>query len=78
MNFVEKIAPKDNQGEIIEFPDMVSAFETWRDMRKSAQPSRAKDLASRSITRSNTAVEKPQERITFDNMDSFLDKLLKK
>lgn len=79
MKFVEKIAPKDSNGEIIDFPDMNSAFETFQEMRKtSPQSSVAKDLASRSMVRSGQASAKPQERITFDNMDSIIERMFKK
>lgn len=78
MNFVEKIAPKNAQGEISEFPDMLSAFETWRDMRKTAPSNRAKDLASRSITRPNGTVPIQQEKVTFDNLDSIFERMFKK
>ena len=79
MNFIEKIAPKNSDGEIIEFPDMISAYETFKELKQSVKtPNRAKELASRSMGRSNDTVEKPQERITFDNMDSFIEKMFKK
>jgi hypothetical protein len=78
MKFVEKIAPKDRNGEITEFPDMNAAFETFQSTRQVAQPSRAKDLAARGVARSGEVSSKPQERVTFDNMDSFFDKLLGK
>lgn len=76
MKFVEKIAPKDRNGDIIDYPDMNSAFETFQEMRKTApDSSRAKSLASRSQVRSSDTIIKPQERATFDNADSFIDKL---
>lgn len=79
MTFVEKIAPKNAQGEIVEYPDMTSAFETFKEMRKTAPSSaRAKDLSSRSMARSSNTIEKPQERITFDNIDDVFAKLLNK
>lgn len=78
LNFVEKIAPKDEYGEIIDFPDMISAYETFSEMKKSSpDKSRAKELASRSMARSGDSQPKPQERITFDNIDSFLERLKK-
>jgi hypothetical protein len=77
IKFVEKIAPKNSKGEIIDYPDMNSAFETFQETRKSAPMStRAKDLASRSISKSSEVSSKPQERITFDDMDNILGRLL--
>lgn len=76
MNFVEKIAPKNAQGEITEFPDMLSTFETFQEMRQSTkQPNRAKELASRGMNRSNDTLPKVEERITFDNIPTFLERL---
>lgn len=73
MNFVEKIAPKNSRGEIIDYPDMNYAFETFQESRKTAPTAnRAKELATRSMTRSGTAAPKPQERITFENLDEIL------
>lgn len=77
LNFVEKIAPKNAQGEIVAYPDMLSAYETWNETKARPQPSRAKDLASRSMSRSGDAVAKPTERITFDNIDSFIEQAIK-
>lgn len=78
LNFVEKIAPKNGQGEIVAYPDMLSAYETWNETKTKSQPSRAKDLASRSMSRSGDTTVKPQERITFDNIDSFIEQAIKK
>lgn len=78
MTFVEKIAPKDEHGEIKEFPDMLSAYETFQDMRKTERPNRAKDLASRGVQRSGDTVPKPDKPVTFDNFDYFKEKLFGK
>lgn len=57
VSFIEKIAPKDADGDIVEYPDMQSAWETFSEMKKySSTPSRAKELASRSMSRSSEAV----------------------
>lgn len=78
MKFVEKLAPKDRNGEITEFPDMNAAFETFQSTRQAAPSTRAKDLAARGVARSGEVSSKPQERVTFDNMDGFFDRLLGK
>jgi hypothetical protein len=76
MKFVEKIAPKNSRGEVIDYPDMNSAFETWQETKKtSTQPNRAKELASRSMARSGEAIP-TTERMSFDNVDSIMDKIL--
>lgn len=81
VTFVEKIAPKDRNGDIVDYPDMISAFETFTDMKKAtAQPSRAKELASRSMQRSaETSSEPniPRSRTPFASSDEFIASLSK-
>lgn len=76
VTFVEKIAPKDRNGDIIDYPDMQSAWETFSEIKK-ANPavSRAKELAGRGMSRSaeTTGVEKP--RATWEAADAFIDSL---
>jgi len=69
VSFVEKIAPKRN-GQIIDYPDMNSAWETFQDLKKSnPQPNRAKDLASRGMARSSgTEQVKDLKGLNFDNI----------
>lgn len=77
VTFVEKIAPKDREGNIQDYPDMNSAWETFSEMRKAnQQPSRAKEIASRGMTRSaETDTTTPTRRVTFDDAHDFLDSL---
>lgn len=74
VTFVEKIAPKDRNGDIIDYPDMTSAFETFQEIKRATTgPSRAKELASRGMARSSEAVSQgPQKRITFDDFDNLI------
>ncbi len=69
VSFVEKIAPKQ-YGEIVAFPDMQSAWETFSEMKKTTgTTSRAKDLASRSMARSSgTEVKADTKGLGFDNI----------
>lgn len=56
IEYVRKIAPKNEEGEISGFPDLVSAFEEFQERAKRSAPaSRAKELASRGMTRSTDA-----------------------
>jgi len=75
--FVEKIAPKDRNGDIVDYPDMNSAWETFSDIKKStAQPNRAKDLASRGMRNSaETTSSVPQGRSTFAEAERFIENL---
>lgn len=77
LKYVEKIAPKDEDGEIVYLPDMRSTFETFQELRKKASTNeRAKDLASRGTTRSGDVTNTPSQRITFDNIDELLKQQL--
>ena len=80
VSFVEKIAPKDENGEVREYPDFNSAWETFSEMKKStAQPNRAKDLASRSMRQSVETKEQvatPTRSSTpFGNSEAFIESL---
>lgn len=77
--FAIKIAPKDLNGDIVDYPDMQSAWETFSELKKStATPSRAKELASRSMGRSGGSEQAPQQRSnrsSFESTDNFLESL---
>lgn len=76
VSFVERIAPKDRNGNVVDYPDMTSAWETFSEMKKATStPSRAKELASRGMARSAEASSKPQERVDWNTVDSFLETL---
>lgn len=76
VSFVEKIAPKDRNGEILDYPDMISAWETFSEIKKAtSQPSRAKELANRSISRSSETVSAQPKRISWNDVDEFMDTL---
>lgn len=72
--FVEKIAPKDRNGDVIDFPDMNSAWETFSEMKKST-PNRAKELASRSMARSTGTATVQPKRVDWNAVDDFMDTL---
>lgn len=57
VEYVKKIAPKNSEGEIVAYPDLPAAFEEFQERSKRITPtnSRAKELASRSMVRSNEA-----------------------
>lgn len=70
IDFVEKVAPKED-GEISELPDIGETFKAFQSMYKpQSQTPRAKELASKSMERSNGDVtqQKDQGRITWDNV----------
>lgn len=76
VTFVEKIAPKDRQGNIVDYPDMTSAWETFSEIKKSTQlPSRAKELANRSMARSTETAGQQPKKMDWNAVDEFMDTL---
>lgn len=77
VSFVEKIAPKDRYGDVADYPDMNSAWETFSEMKKAtAQPNRAKELASRGMARSSeTTTSQSAKRINWNAVDDMMDSL---
>lgn len=73
IDFIKRVAPKNSDGEIAEYPDLMQTFEVFKEIRtKQANNSQAKHLAARSMSRSNEVSNTPSERITWDNMDRLL------
>ncbi len=76
VSFVEKIAPKDRNGEVIDYPDMNSAWETFSEIKKSnTQPSRAKELANRGMARSAETAQETQGRVNWNSVDDYIESL---
>lgn len=76
ISFVEKIAPKDRYGEIVNYPDMPSAWEAFSEIKKStAQPNRAKELASRGLSRSAETTVKQEKRVDWNAVDEMMDSM---
>ncbi len=76
ISFVEKIAPKDRDGEITDYPDMPSAWEAFSEVRKStAQPNRAKELANRGLSRSAETTVKQEKRVDWNAVEEMMDTL---
>lgn len=60
VDYIRKIAPKNEEGEVIAFPDLNAAFEEFQERNKRAPTNtRAKDLASRGMSRSSDASVAP-------------------
>lgn len=77
IDFVRKIAPKNEEGEVSAFPDLVSAFEEYQERIKRLQPSNriAKELAARGLTRSTDASTAVPTGSSWKDVDKFFDKL---
>ncbi len=78
IDYVRKIAPKNEDGEVAGFPDLVASFEEFQERSKrTSQPSRAKELASRGLARSSdTSTEVPKGR-SWKDVDRFFSSLNK-
>lgn len=76
IDYIERIAPKDENGEVVAFPDFVAAFETFQELNKARVPSasRAKELANRSLSRSSET----QETVPTDNSWKTVEKVFSK
>lgn len=77
IEYVRKVAPKDEKGEVERFPDLVGAFEEFQERNKRTA-SRAKELANRGITRSSdTTVSAPQGK-SWKDVERYISKLTAK
>lgn len=61
IDFIKRVAPKDEDGEVTQFPDLVSTFELFQERSKVGVPasSRAKELSNRSMARSSDVSNQP-------------------
>ena len=77
VDFIQRIAPKDEDGQVVEFPDLEETFRLFQDTKKGAQPSnRARELASRSIDRSSDSTVTPESTDkSWSAVEKWLNKL---
>lgn len=73
--YIRKISPKDANGEVTAFADIPAAWETFSQQNKPRSASRAKELASRGMTRSTDADAAPIQGRTWKDVDRYLAKL---
>lgn len=77
IEYVRKVAPKDENGEVKAFPDMLASFEEFQERNKRipVPQTRAKELASRGMARSgDTTTTVPQGR-SWKDVDRYFEKL---
>ena len=55
VEFIERVAPKDEYGEIKDYPDFEQTFKLFQEINKKPQNVRNKELASRGTQRSSDA-----------------------
>lgn len=78
IDFIKRIAPKDDEGGIVALPDLVETFDLYQSTRPKQSNTRAKELASRSMTRSTSAPEGSQPRdSSWKAVDKWLSNLTK-
>ena len=76
IDFVQRISPKDSEGNIVEYPDFVETFSVFQDInKKTVSNSRNKELASKSISRSTDASNAP---VSGDKSWKAVEKLFNK
>lgn len=72
VEYVRKIAPKNDEGEVTGFPDLVASFEEFQDKGKRAPSNnRAKELASRGMARSTDASTAVPTGRSWKDVDKF-------
>jgi hypothetical protein len=78
-DFILRIAPKDSDGSPTGYPDMIQAFDLFRERAtKKPATNKAKELASRGMERSGDASNaKPSGAITWDTVDKMMSKMNK-
>lgn len=76
IDFIIRVAPKDKQGEVVEYPDFQETFKLFKDTRKTPN-NRAKELSSRSMTRSGDASTVPSGGKSWSDVEKLFSKLEK-
>lgn len=76
IDFVREIAPKNEEGEVAQFPDLVRAFKVFQDnTKRPATQSRAKELASRGLTRSTETTTAAPTGRSWKDVERYFSKL---
>jgi len=57
---LERLSPKDTEGNVIEYADHHAVFDEYQQRLKRTEPNRAKDLSARSMTQSGANSEAAQ------------------
>lgn len=78
IDFIKRVAPKDGEGNITEYPDFTETFKLYQETSKKSNPqtSRSKDLASRSMVRSGDASNvTPKRDTTWRGVEKMIEGL---
>lgn len=69
LDFLERISPKDENGDITDYADPIESFRIFQEVTKKTDKSKAKEIASRSMSRPSTDnTNSPVKRVTFDDV----------
>ena len=72
IDFIKRVAPKDSEGNVTALPDLTETFELYQSTQTRPSNTRAKELASRGMTRSNNSTEAPQDKdVSWKAVDKF-------
>jgi hypothetical protein len=73
LDFLGRISPKDENGEVSNYADPEESFKIFQSMKKPETNTQAKQIVSRGMSRSSTdATNTPTKRITFDNVREMM------
>lgn len=75
IDFVRRVAPKDEDGQVTEFPDFKETYQLFKEMRKPEPNTRAKELSSRSMQRSAEVSTSQKKDINWKNIDKIFQGL---
>lgn len=75
VEYIRKISHKNAEGEVDQFADIPAAWEDFQERNQPKPASRAKELASRGMTRSTDATTELPKGRSWRDVDKFFDKL---
>lgn len=75
VDFITLVSPKDDEGNVVEYPDLTATFQIFQERKKPEPNNRAKELSNRSMTRSGDASTVPQPK---DNSWNAVDRMFGK
>lgn len=75
LNFVQRIAPKNEEGGVASYPDFQETFKLFQETKKSPPQTRAKALASRGMSRSTEASTPAVKGNSWSEVEKFFNKL---
>ena len=75
VDFIKRVAPKDENGDVTEYPDLEATFQLFQDTKKSPTASRAKELSSRSMQRSGESATAPKKGYSWRDVDKLFSSL---